>query len=60
MKPIAFVIDRAGRAGQRLHTDARLHNVLMAHFVGLDVSLEETAICVVDDAGEIFRAGKAE
>jgi len=28
--------------------------------VGLDVSLEETAICVVDDAGEIFREGKVE
>jgi transposase len=32
----------------------------VAYFVGLDVSLEETAICVVDDAGEILREGKAE
>jgi len=32
----------------------------VAYFVGLDVSLEETAICVVDNDGEIFREGKAE
>ena len=32
----------------------------MTYFVGLDVSLEETAICVVDNAGEILREGKAE
>ena len=32
----------------------------MTYFVGLDVSLEETAICVVDDAGAILREGKAE
>jgi transposase len=31
----------------------------MTYFVGLDVSLEETAICVVDDAGTILREGKA-
>jgi transposase len=29
-------------------------------FVGLDVSLDETAICVVDDAGAILKEGKAE
>jgi transposase len=28
--------------------------------VGLDVSLEETVICVIDDAGTIVREGKAE
>jgi transposase len=33
---------------------------MVRYFVGLDVSLEETAICVVDHAGEIFREGKAE
>ena len=27
----------------------------MKHFAGLDVSLEETAICVVDEAGGIVR-----
>ncbi|PJI88575.1 hypothetical protein [Sphingomonas koreensis] len=25
----------------------------MAHFVGLDVSVKETAVCVVDGAGEV-------
>jgi transposase len=30
----------------------------MTYFVGLDVSLEETAICVVDDTGAIVREGK--
>ncbi len=25
----------------------------MAHFVGLDVSVKETAVCVVDEAGEV-------
>src|SRR4051794_41905325 len=32
----------------------------MSCFVGLDVSLDETAICIVDDAGVIFREGKAD
>jgi transposase len=31
----------------------------VAYFVGLDVSLDQTAICVVDDAGKILREGKA-
>lgn len=26
----------------------------MAHFVGLDESVEETAVCVVDKAGEVI------
>ena len=26
----------------------------MAHFVGLDVSMKETSVCVVDDAGEVI------
>ena len=26
----------------------------MAHFVGLDVSLKETSVCVVDDAGKVI------
>jgi transposase len=26
----------------------------MAHFVGLDVSLEETSVCVVDDVGKVL------
>jgi transposase len=32
----------------------------VSYFVGLDVSLDETAICIVDDAGVIFREGKAD
>ena len=31
----------------------------MEYFAGLDVSLEETAICIVDDAGRIVRAARA-
>jgi transposase len=31
----------------------------MKHFAGLDVSLEETAICIVDADGMIVREGKA-
>lgn len=31
----------------------------MAHFVGLDVSVEETAVCVVDEAGEVICEHKA-
>ena len=32
----------------------------MKYFVGFDVSLGETTICIVDEAGGIFREGKAE
>ncbi len=31
----------------------------MKHYVGLDVSLKETAICVVDEDGDIVSEGKA-
>ena len=31
----------------------------MRYFAGLDVSLDETALCVVDDEGTIVREGKA-
>ena len=31
----------------------------MKHFAGLDVSLEETAICMVDEAGQIVREARA-
>ena len=27
----------------------------MDHFVGLDVSVKDTSICIVDDAGQIIR-----
>ena len=30
----------------------------MKHYVGLDVSLKETAICIVDEAGKIIGEGK--
>ena len=30
----------------------------MGYFAGLDVSLEEIAICVVDDAGRIVREAR--
>jgi transposase len=32
----------------------------VSYFVGLDVSLDETTICIVDNAGVIFREGKAD
>ena len=31
----------------------------MKYFAGLDVSLDETALCIVDDEGTIVREGKA-
>jgi transposase len=30
----------------------------MAHFVGLDVSVKETSVCVVDDAGKVVWSRK--
>ncbi len=30
----------------------------MAHFVGLDVSVKETAVCVVDEVGEVVSEQK--
>ena len=30
----------------------------MAYFVGLDVSVKETSICIVDDAGKIVKEAK--
>ncbi len=30
----------------------------MAHFVGLDVSVKETAVCVVDEVGEVVSKQK--
>ena len=37
----------------------RQGSVVVKHFVGLDVSLQETSICVVDENGVIAREGKA-
>jgi transposase len=39
---------------------AIISEVLMPYFVGLDVSLDETAICIVNDAADIVKEGKAE
>ena len=30
----------------------------MKYFVGLDVSLQETAICIIDEDGIVIREGK--
>jgi hypothetical protein len=30
----------------------------MEHFAGLDASVKETSVCIVDDAGRIVREGK--
>ena len=32
----------------------------MKHYVGLDVAMKETAICIVDDARRIVREGSRE
>ena len=32
----------------------------MDHFAGLDVSVKETSVCIVDDTGRIVREGKVE
>jgi transposase len=31
----------------------------MDHFAGLDVSVKETSVCIVDDLGKIIREVKA-
>jgi transposase len=31
----------------------------MNHYAGLDVSLEETAICVVDESGQVVKEVRA-
>ena len=31
----------------------------MKHYVGLDVAMKETAICIVDDERRVVREGKA-
>ena len=32
----------------------------MDHFAGLDVSIKETSVCIVDDTGKIRRGWRAE
>src|SRR5690348_16984877 len=44
-----------GEAGEY---PARGRSMDMKHYVGLDVALKETAICIVDEAGSIVSEGK--
>lgn len=30
----------------------------MKHFIGLDVSVKETSVCIIDETGKICREGK--
>ena len=30
----------------------------MDYFAGLDVSVKETSVCIVDDAGKMYRSGE--
>src|SRR4051812_43286602 len=50
----------------RIDVVRRRHPILLpqntgvcTHYAGLDVSLEETAICVVDEAGQILKEVRA-
>ena len=36
----------------------RNHGIIRDHFAGLDVSVKETCICIVDDAAKIIREVK--
>jgi len=38
----------------RLDLEHRGRSDEMVHFVGLDVSVKETSVCVVDDAGKVI------
>src|SRR5437868_11771376 len=38
----------------RFELEHRRRSDEMAHFVGLDVSVKETSVCVVDDAGKVI------
>jgi hypothetical protein len=46
-----FSYDR--RIGVDLTSEIEEGAMTMAHFVGLDVSVKETAVCVVDEVGEV-------
>jgi len=43
----------------RVHRPQHRGGAAVGYFAGLDVSLEETAICIVDDAGRIVREARA-
>ena len=42
-----------------LHPKRMQKEIIVKHYVGLDVSQKETSICIVDDAGKIVFQGKA-
>src|SRR6516164_6518183 len=46
-----FSDDSGSRSGD---LDHRERSYEMVHFVGLDVSVKETSVCVVDDAGKVI------
>src|SRR5258707_8980912 len=48
---VPFPDDSGLRSGD---LDHRGRSDEMAHFVGLDVSVKETSVCVVDDAGKVI------
>jgi hypothetical protein len=56
---VIAVGDSSGRGRQIKMASSHDHSeAVVSYFVGLDVSLDETAICVVDDTGTIQREGK--
>jgi hypothetical protein len=58
---LIVVVITASRLAER-HGIARVgpyREGLMKYFAGLDVSLDETAICIVDEDGIIITEGKA-
>jgi hypothetical protein len=49
-----LMVKRGPRGGLKHQKEKRSMN----HFAGLDVSVKETSICIVDDAGRIAREVK--
>src|SRR6201982_2064155 len=46
------------KRGPRMQPQASEGKRSMAYFVGLDVSVKETSVCIVDDAGRIVREAR--
>ena len=55
---MAAPIGMVNVVGRRTH-HKRVEGAAMRYFAGLDVSLEETAICVVDETGRIMKEVRA-
>lgn len=36
----------------------KMETLIMDHYAGLDISLEETSVCIVDSNGKIIRESK--